>query len=74
VHLVNAPITASQKSVQQLDCWQRLSCLHFPVSVANDDSDPMISPPYSDLLAGLISQARVKIYPVAAHGLTAAAS
>ena len=36
--------------------------------VANGDSDPMILPRYSYLLAGLIRQARVKIYPDAAHG------
>ena len=36
--------------------------------VANGDSDPMILPHYSHLLAGLIPQARVKIYPDAAHG------
>jgi pimeloyl-ACP methyl ester carboxylesterase len=47
---------------------QRLSCLHMPVFVANGDSDPMILPPYSYLLAGLIPQARVKIYPDSAHG------
>ena len=47
---------------------QRLSCLEMPVFVANGDSDPMILPHYSYLLAGLIPQARVKIYPDAAHG------
>jgi pimeloyl-ACP methyl ester carboxylesterase len=47
---------------------QRLSCLQMPVFVANGDSDPMILPHYSHLLAGLIPQARVKIYPDAAHG------
>jgi pimeloyl-ACP methyl ester carboxylesterase len=47
---------------------QRLSCLHLPVFVVNGDSDPMILPHYSYLLAGLIPQARVKIYPDAAHG------
>jgi pimeloyl-ACP methyl ester carboxylesterase len=47
---------------------QRLSCLAMPVFVANGDSDPMILPHYSYLLAGLIPQARVKIYPDAAHG------
>ena len=36
--------------------------------VANGDSDPMILPHYSYLLAGLIPQARVKIYPDSAHG------
>jgi pimeloyl-ACP methyl ester carboxylesterase len=47
---------------------QRLSCLEMPVFVANGDSDPMILPHYSYLLAGLIPQARVKIYPDSAHG------
>ncbi|HXZ77844.1 MAG TPA: alpha/beta hydrolase, partial [Streptosporangiaceae bacterium] len=47
---------------------QRLGCLQMPVFVANGDSDPMILPHYSYLLAGLISQARVKIYPDSAHG------
>ncbi len=40
----------------------------MPGFVANGDSDPMILPHYSYLLAGLIPQARVKIYPDAAHG------
>jgi pimeloyl-ACP methyl ester carboxylesterase len=47
---------------------QRLSCLTVPVFVANGDSDPMILPHYSYLLAGLIPQSRVKIYPDSAHG------
>ncbi len=47
---------------------QRLSCLEMPVFVANGDSDPMILPHYSYLLAGLIPQAQVKIYPDSAHG------
>jgi pimeloyl-ACP methyl ester carboxylesterase len=47
---------------------QRLSCLQMPVFVANGDSDPMILPQYSYLIAGLIPQARVKIYPDSAHG------
>ncbi len=47
---------------------QRLSCLQLPVFVANGDSDPMILPHYSYLLAGLIPQASVKIYPDSAHG------
>jgi pimeloyl-ACP methyl ester carboxylesterase len=47
---------------------QRLSCLDLPVFVANGDSDPMILPHYSYLLAGLIPQATVKIYPDSAHG------
>ena len=47
---------------------QRLSCLKMPVFVANGDSDPMILPHFSYLLAGLIPQARVKIYADSAHG------
>jgi pimeloyl-ACP methyl ester carboxylesterase len=47
---------------------QRLSCVQLPVFVANGDSDPMILPQYSYLLAGLIPRARVKIYPDSAHG------
>jgi pimeloyl-ACP methyl ester carboxylesterase len=47
---------------------QRLSALGMPVFVANGDSDPMILPHYSYLLAGLIPHARVKIYPDSAHG------
>jgi len=47
---------------------QRLSCLQMPVFVASGDSDPMILPHYSYLLAGLIPQARLKIYPDSAHG------
>jgi pimeloyl-ACP methyl ester carboxylesterase len=39
-----------------------------PVFVANGDSDPMILPHYSYLLAGLIPQAEVKIYADSAHG------
>ena len=47
---------------------QRLSAIGMPVFVANGDSDPMILPHYSHLLAGLIPHAQVKIYPDAAHG------
>ena len=47
---------------------QRLDALGMPVFVANGDSDPMILPHYSYLLAGLIPHARVKIYPDSAHG------
>lgn len=47
---------------------QRVSAISQPVFVANGDSDPMILPQYSYLLAGLIPQARVKIYPDSAHG------
>ena len=47
---------------------QRLSAIDAPVFVANGDSDPMILPHYSYLLAGLIPSAQVKIYPDSAHG------
>jgi pimeloyl-ACP methyl ester carboxylesterase len=47
---------------------QRVSAIDVPVFVANGDSDPMILPHYSYLLAGLIPQALVKIYPDSAHG------
>jgi len=47
---------------------QRVSAIRVPVLVANGDSDPMILPHYTYLLAGLIPQARAKIYPDAAHG------
>jgi pimeloyl-ACP methyl ester carboxylesterase len=47
---------------------QRLAAIEMPVFVANGDSDPMILPRYSYLLAGLIPHARVTIYPDAAHG------
>jgi pimeloyl-ACP methyl ester carboxylesterase len=47
---------------------QRLNAIRLPVFVANGDSDPMILPHYSHLIAGLIPQARLKIYPDAAHG------
>jgi pimeloyl-ACP methyl ester carboxylesterase len=47
---------------------QRVSAIGMPVFVANGDSDPMILPHYSYLLAGLIPHARVKIYPDSAHG------
>jgi pimeloyl-ACP methyl ester carboxylesterase len=47
---------------------QRVTAIGMPVFVANGDSDPMILPHLSYLLAGLIPQAQVKIYPDAAHG------
>jgi pimeloyl-ACP methyl ester carboxylesterase len=47
---------------------QRVSTIDMPVFVANGDSDPMILPHYSHLLAGLVPQAALKIYPDSAHG------
>ena len=54
--------------IPDLGLLQRVSAIRVPVFVANGDSDPMILPHYSYLLAGLMPQARVKIYPDAAHG------
>ena len=47
---------------------QRVAAIDLPVFVANGDSDPMILPRYSYLLAGLLPQARLTIYPDSAHG------
>jgi pimeloyl-ACP methyl ester carboxylesterase len=47
---------------------QRVAAIDLPVVVANGDSDPMILPRYSHLLAGLLPHARVTIYPDSAHG------
>jgi pimeloyl-ACP methyl ester carboxylesterase len=47
---------------------ERVTGIHLPVFVANGDSDPMILPRYSYLLAGLLPDARLKIYPDSAHG------
>jgi pimeloyl-ACP methyl ester carboxylesterase len=47
---------------------ERVSAIDKPVFVANGDSDPMILPHYSYLLAGLIPGARLKTYPDSAHG------
>jgi pimeloyl-ACP methyl ester carboxylesterase len=47
---------------------QRVAAIDLPVFVANGDSDPMILPRYSYLLAGLLPDARLTIYPDSAHG------
>jgi pimeloyl-ACP methyl ester carboxylesterase len=47
---------------------ERVTGIQLPVFVANGDSDPMILPRYSYLLAGLLPDARLKIYPDSAHG------
>jgi pimeloyl-ACP methyl ester carboxylesterase len=47
---------------------ERIAAIDLPVFVANGDSDPMILPRYSHLLAGLLVDARVTIYPDSAHG------
>src|SRR6266704_3631751 len=47
---------------------ERVSAIELPVLVANGDSDPMILPRYSYLLAGLLPDARQAIYADSAHG------
>jgi pimeloyl-ACP methyl ester carboxylesterase len=47
---------------------ERVAAIDLPVFVANGESDPMILPRYSHLLAGLLPDARLKLYPDAAHG------
>jgi pimeloyl-ACP methyl ester carboxylesterase len=47
---------------------QRVSAIALPVFDANGDSDPMILPRYSYLLAGLLPDACLTIYPDSAHG------
>jgi pimeloyl-ACP methyl ester carboxylesterase len=47
---------------------ERVSAIELPVLVANGDSDPMILPRYSYLLAGLLLNARLTIYADSAHG------
>src|SRR5256714_1075050 len=47
---------------------ERVSAIELPVLVANGDSDPMIPPRYSYLLAGLLPNARLTIYADSAHG------
>ncbi len=47
---------------------ERVTAIQLPVFVANGDSDPMILPRYSHLLAGLLPDARITIYADSAHG------
>jgi pimeloyl-ACP methyl ester carboxylesterase len=47
---------------------ERVGAIDLPVFVANGDSDPMILPRYSYLLAGLLPNARLTIYSDSAHG------
>jgi pimeloyl-ACP methyl ester carboxylesterase len=54
--------------IPQYALLQRLEGIDCPVFVANGDRDPMILPRYSHLLAGLLPDAQLKIYPDSAHG------
>jgi pimeloyl-ACP methyl ester carboxylesterase len=47
---------------------ERVAAIELRVFVANGDRDPMILPRYSHLLAGLLPDARITIYPDSAHG------
>jgi pimeloyl-ACP methyl ester carboxylesterase len=47
---------------------ERVGAIDLPVFVAGGDRDPMILPRYSYLLAGLLPNARLTIYPDSAHG------
>jgi pimeloyl-ACP methyl ester carboxylesterase len=47
---------------------ERVIAIQVPVFVANGDSDPMIPPRYSYLLAGLLPDAHITIYSDSAHG------
>src|SRR3954447_13416248 len=47
---------------------ERVAAIDLPVFIANGDSDPMTPPRYSPLLAGLLPNERVTIYPDSAHG------
>jgi pimeloyl-ACP methyl ester carboxylesterase len=47
---------------------ERVAAIEHPVFVCNGDGDPMILPRYSHLLAGLLPDARLTIYPDSAHG------
>jgi pimeloyl-ACP methyl ester carboxylesterase len=47
---------------------QRLGAVSHRVFITNGESDPMILPHFSYLLAGLIPGAELKIYPDSAHG------
>ncbi|MFB6808491.1 alpha/beta fold hydrolase [Streptomyces sp. NPDC056387] len=54
--------------IPNISLLERVTTIQAPVFVANGDSGPMVLPRYSHLLAGLIPQARLKIYPDSAHG------
>jgi len=47
---------------------QRLAAITQPTFVANGDADQMCPPSLSHLMAGLIPNATIKIFPDAAHG------
>jgi pimeloyl-ACP methyl ester carboxylesterase len=55
-------------SIPNHSLLERVGAIDLPVFVANGDSDPMILPRYSYLLAGLLPNARLTIYPDSAHG------
>ena len=61
--------TDSCQWVRSASCHlERLRAVEVPLFVANGDRDPMILPHSTCLLAGLVRQARLKIFPDSAHG------
>lgn len=54
--------------IPNLSALERLRAITQPTFVANGDMDEMIPPKLSWLLAGLIPDSSLKIYPDAAHG------
>jgi pimeloyl-ACP methyl ester carboxylesterase len=47
---------------------QRLTGISCPLLISQGDGDRMIPPKASHLMAGVIPDARIRIYPDAAHG------
>ena len=61
-------LQCSVTDLAPLDLNGYVAAIELPVLVANGDSDPMILPRYSYLLAGLLPNARLTIYADSAHG------
>ena len=54
--------------IPNIGLLERVRAITVQTFVANGDSDPMILPRYSHLLAGLLPHATLKIYADSAHG------
>lgn len=54
--------------IPDIGALARLQAISQPTFIANGDKDEMIPPSLSHLLAGMIPDARIKIYPDSAHG------
>ena len=70
IRAVGAPDREPEERAREEDAQVPVgvSAIDVPAFVANGDSDPMILPHYSYLLAGLIPHAQVRLYPDSAHG------